>query len=65
MDGRLNPNAFARIHRSTIVRIDRVREMTPLVNGDQVVILRDGTKLEMSRTYRDRALALLRGGSRV
>jgi hypothetical protein len=35
--------------------------MKPLVNGDQVVILRDGTKLDMSRTYRDRVLALLRG----
>jgi two-component system LytT family response regulator len=64
LDGRLNPHAFARIHRSTIVRIDRVREMSPMINGDQVVILRDGTKLDMSRTYRDRALTLLRGGSR-
>lgn len=64
LDGRLNPYTFARIHRSTIVRIDRVREMNPLVNGDQVVILRDGTKLDMSRTYRDHALTLLRGGSR-
>lgn len=59
---RLDPSAFARIHRSTLVRIDRVREMTPLINGDQVVILRDGTKLDMSRTYRDDALTLFRGG---
>jgi two-component system LytT family response regulator len=61
LESRLDPGTFTRIHRSMIVKIDRVREMKPLVNGDQVLILRDGTKLDMSRTYRDRVLALLRG----
>jgi two-component system LytT family response regulator len=61
VENRLDPTEFTRIHRSTIVKIDHVREMRPLVSGDQLVILRDGTKLEMSRTYRDRALAVLRG----
>lgn len=64
LEGRLDPKAFARIHRSTIVKLDRIREMRPLVNGDQVVTLRGGTNLEMSRTYRDKALALLKGEHR-
>lgn len=49
----LDPRAFARIHRSVIVNIDRVRAMQPLFNGDQIIILRDGTRLTLSRSYRD------------
>ena len=51
--GRLDPSHFARIHRSTIVNLDRVRELQPWFHGDAVAILRDGTKLQVSRTYRD------------
>ena len=50
---RLNPARFARIHRSTIVNLDRVRELQPWFHGDAVAILRDGTRLQVSRTYRD------------
>jgi two-component system LytT family response regulator len=50
---RLNPTRFARIHRSTIVNLDRVRELQPWFHGDAVAILRDGTRLQVSRTYRD------------
>jgi two-component system, LytTR family, response regulator len=50
----LDPQQFVRIHRSAIVRIDRVREFKPLPSGDCTVILRDGTSLTLSRTYRDR-----------
>ena len=64
LESRLDPGRFARIHRSTIVRVDRIREMNHLVNGDQVIILLDGTKLDMSRNYRDHALTVLRGGRR-
>jgi two-component system LytT family response regulator len=53
MEERLDPTAFARIHRSTIVNLARVKEMQPLVNGDQMVILRTGKRLTMSRTYRE------------
>jgi two-component system LytT family response regulator len=52
--GELDPEQFVRIHRSAIVRIDRVRELTPLPSGDYSVVLRDGTTLTLSRTYRDR-----------
>lgn len=50
---RLDTKRFIRIARSTIVNIDRVREMQPMFHGEYVVILQDGTKLTMSRGYRD------------
>lgn len=52
-DSRLDPKRFIRIARSTIVNIDRVREMQPMFHGEYVVILHDGTKLTMSRGYRE------------
>ena len=52
LEGRLDPARFARIHRSTIVALDRVREMHPHVRGDWDVVLRDGTVVRLSRTYR-------------
>lgn len=54
LEGRLDPARFRRIHRSTIVNLDRVRALEPLVHGDFVVCLRDGTRLRTSRAYRDR-----------
>jgi two-component system, LytTR family, response regulator len=50
----LDPRVFARIHRSTIVNLNRVREMQQWSSGDYVVILDDGTRLRLSRHYRDR-----------
>ena len=50
---RLDTKRFIRIARSTIVNIDRVKEMQPMFHGEYVVILQDGTKLTMSRGYRD------------
>ena len=52
LEGRLDPERFWRIHRSTIVNVDRIRELQPLFHGDYVVVLRDGTELTLSRTYR-------------
>ena len=51
---RLDPTRFARIHRSTVVNLDRIREIQPWFHGDAVAVLRDGTKLNVSRTYRQR-----------
>lgn len=62
LEARLDPAKFVRIHRSTLVNIDRIKEMQPLFNGDQLVTLRDGKQLTMSRTYRDRLLLLLEQG---
>lgn len=50
----LDPRMFARIHRSTIVNLNRVREMQQWFSGDYVVILENGARLRLSRHYRDR-----------
>jgi two-component system, LytTR family, response regulator len=60
LESRLDPDQFLRVHRSVIVRIDRIREIEPLVQGDYVISLKDGTKITSSRTYRDRIRALLK-----
>ena len=57
---RLDGNRFARIHRSTIVNIDRIDRLEPVARGDWTVVLRDGTQLAMSRTYRRDVLAVVR-----
>jgi two-component system LytT family response regulator len=48
----VDPEKFVRIHRSTIVRLDRIRELLPSFHGDFVVVLHNGTRLNMSRAYR-------------
>lgn len=57
--GRLDPACFVRIHRSAIVRLDRIAEMEPLANRDCLLRLRDGTPLRVSRTYIDQLNAAL------
>ena len=52
MEDQLDPTRFVRIHRTVIVNIARVAEIQPWFAGDAVVILRDGTKLRLSRSYR-------------
>jgi two-component system, LytTR family, response regulator len=59
LEAKLDPAEFVRIHRSTIVRVDRIRELEPLFQGDYVVILSDGTRLSSSRGYRERLQELL------
>jgi two-component system LytT family response regulator len=48
------PKQFLRISRSTIVNTERIKELQPLVHGEYAVILRDGTKLTLSRSHRDK-----------
>jgi two-component system LytT family response regulator len=50
----LDPLQFARVHRSAIVALDRVRELQSLGGGEYRVVLRDGTQVPMSQRYRDR-----------
>ena len=52
LEQRLDPRHFVRIHRSTIVRIDRISELVPDLHGDFRVVLKNGTVLAMSRTFR-------------
>lgn len=53
---KLDPAQFMRIHRSTVVNVDRIKELHPMFSGDYSVILRDGTELALSRNYRERFL---------
>jgi two-component system LytT family response regulator len=61
LERRLDPTAFIRIHRSTIVRLDRIAEMQALANRDCLLRLKDGTPLRVSRSYSDRLQAALGG----
>jgi two-component system LytT family response regulator len=56
LERRLDPTRFARIHRSTIVQIDRIAEIVAAWHGDFDVTLHDGTVLRLTRNYRDRVL---------
>jgi two-component system LytT family response regulator len=61
LEALLDPRRFVRIHRSTLVNVDRVKEIQPLFHGDWEVVLRGGVHLTMTRTHRDRAQRLLAG----
>jgi two-component system, LytTR family, response regulator len=62
LEARLDPQKFLRIHRSTIVNLDRVREMHPLFGGEYAVVLHDGTELKLSRSRREQLQKLLNPG---
>lgn len=52
LEERLDPAEFCRVHRSAIVRLDRVRELRPTFRGDAVAVLKDGTRVQVSRSRR-------------
>lgn len=52
MEAALDPGKFIRIHRSTIINVDRVQELQPWFRRDYRVLLRDGTQLMMTSNYR-------------
>ena len=54
LESQLDPKKFLRIHRSAIVRIDRIKELQPWFHGEYHVVLHDGTELTLSRNYRER-----------
>ena len=54
IEQRLPREKFIRISRSTIVNMERIKELQPLFHGEYAVILRDGTKLTLSRSHRDK-----------
>ena len=55
----LDPATFCRIHRSTIVNIDRIQSVEPLFHGEYQVVLQDGTKLTSGRSYRRSVHAIM------
>lgn len=60
IERKLDATRFARVHRSSIVNLDRVARMDLWGAGDYVVLLKDGTKLKLSRWYRSRIEAQTR-----
>jgi len=61
---RLDPARFARIHRSTIVNLDRVRELRPDPHGDCDVVLESGAAYRLSRLHRDRLMSSFGGSTK-
>jgi two-component system LytT family response regulator len=62
LESKLDPSKFARVHRSSIVNLDRVKELHQHFNGDYLVVLHDGTELKLSRSRREQFQALLETG---
>ncbi len=56
---RLDEARFLRIHRSFVVNVDHVRQVTPALYGDYSVLMSDGSKLRLSRNYRKALKTLL------
>ena len=59
LEQRLDAASFVRVHRSTLVNIEHIAEMHPLFHGDYELVLRRGTRLTLSRRYRDRLAPFL------
>jgi len=61
LEERLPAPAFIRIHRSTIVNVARIREFVPWFQGDWILVLADGTRLQSGKSYRSRIRELIGG----
>jgi len=53
LERRLDPRVFQRVHRSTIVNLDQVRQVKPHTNGECFLVLESGAEVKVSRSYRD------------
>jgi two-component system LytT family response regulator len=59
MESALDPAVFCRIHRSTIVNINRIQAVEAPLRGESLVVLHDGTKLTSGRSYRANLRAVM------
>lgn len=59
MEAQLDPEKFVRIHRSSLVNVERIKELQPLFNGEYSLILEDKTRLTLSRKYKDNLFKVL------
>jgi two-component system LytT family response regulator len=55
----LDPKRFVRVHRSTIVNVDRIREIRAQTHGEHLIIMEKGQRLTLSRSYRDKVHDLI------
>jgi len=53
LESQLDSAQFVRVHRSTIVNVDRIQELRSSFNGEYIILLHDKTRLTLSRGYRD------------
>lgn len=61
LESKLDPSEFVRVHRSTLIRIDSIREIEPLYQGDYLLVLKDGKRVTSSRSYRENLRDLMEG----
>ena len=54
IEERLGPQKFTRVSRSAVVRVDQVKELQPSAQGDYTILLREGTRIPLSRGLRGR-----------
>jgi two-component system LytT family response regulator len=54
LESKLNPSIFQRVHRSTIVNLDCIEKICSHINGEYFLILKDSSRIKMSRSYRDK-----------
>jgi two-component system LytT family response regulator len=59
LEAQFDPARFVRIHRSTIVNVERIKELQPYFRGEYVVILQDGKSLKLSRGYKEHLESML------
>jgi two-component system LytT family response regulator len=59
LERRLDPQRFARVHRSTIVNLVNVKAMRPHFNGEYFLVLNSGREVKLSRSYKDKLRLLI------
>jgi len=59
LEKRLDPKRFVRVHRSTIVNVERIREIRAQSHGEHLIIMEKGQRLTLSRSYRDKVHNLI------
>ena len=57
LEAKLDPDRFLRIHRFTLVNVERIKQVEPFFHGDYIVTLQNGKELTLSASFRDRLLA--------
>ena len=59
LEKRLDPKRFVRVHRSTIVNVERIREIRAQTHGEHLIVMTNGQRLTLSRSYRDKVHDLI------